>query len=74
MNTHVHQTSSVKEYFGGLWDGVTSCLKGMWITFRYVWGVKAVSIEYPEVREVLPERARMRLFNDAENCIGRAHV
>jgi indole-3-glycerol phosphate synthase len=31
--------------------------------------VKVVSIEYPEVREVLPERARMRLFNDAENCI-----
>ena len=69
MNTQVHQTSSVKEYFRGLWDGVSTSLIGMWITFRYVWGVKPVSIEYPEVREVLPERARMRLFNDVENCI-----
>ena len=69
MSTQVHHTSSVKEYFTGLYDGITSSLKGMWITFRYVWAVKPVSIEYPEVREVLPERARMRLFNDSQNCI-----
>jgi NADH-quinone oxidoreductase subunit I len=34
-----------------------------------VWGKKSVTIEYPEVREVLPPKARMRLYNDTENCI-----
>ena len=69
MSTTVHETSSVKEYFKALYDGIYTTAKGMWITFRYVWAVKPASIEYPEVREVLPERARMRLFNDAQNCI-----
>ena len=69
MSAQVHQTSSLKEYFAALASGVFTSLKGMWITFRYVWAVKPVSIEYPEVREVLPDRARMRLFNDVQNCI-----
>lgn len=58
MSTNVHQTASVKEYFQALFDGITTTIKGMWITFRYVWAVKSVSIEYPEIREDLPERAR----------------
>lgn len=69
MSTKVNEHSSVKEYFAGLFSGIITTVKGMWITFRYVWAVKPVSIEYPEVREVIPERARMRLFNDAQNCI-----
>ena len=69
MSTQVQHPSSLKEYFTGLWDGISTTFKGMWITFRYVWAVKPVSIEYPEIREVLPERARMRLFNDTLNCI-----
>jgi NADH-quinone oxidoreductase subunit I len=64
MSTTVQETNSFKEYFSGLFNGISTTVKGMWITFRYVWAVKPVSIEYPEVREVLPERARMRLFND----------
>lgn len=71
MNVHsnAHETGSVKDYFKALFEGITTTVKGMWITFRYVWAVKPVSIEYPEVREVLPERSRMRLFNDVQNCI-----
>lgn len=69
MSTELHHTVSVKEYFNSLFRGVYTTAKGMWITFKYVWAVKPVSIEYPEVREVLPERARMRLFNDVQNCI-----
>jgi NADH-quinone oxidoreductase subunit I len=68
MSTNI-ETVSVKEYFRHMYDGVSSCFKGMWITFKYVWAHKPVTIEYPEVREVLPERARMRLYNDAQNCI-----
>lgn len=60
---------TLKQYFVNIADAIRTTFKGMWITFKYVWGVKVVSIEYPEVKEVLPERARMRLFNDADNCI-----
>jgi NADH-quinone oxidoreductase subunit I len=63
------ETASVGQYFSSLFNAVKTSVVGMWITFKYVWAHKPVSIEYPEVREVLPERARMRLYNDAENCI-----
>lgn len=69
MNTTTHETSSVKEYFSALFNGIKTTAVGMFITFRYVWAVKPVTIEYPEVREVLPEKSRMRLFNDVLNCI-----
>ncbi len=68
MSTNV-ETSSVSEYFGNLFRAIYTSAKGMWITGKYVWSHKPVTIEYPEVREVLPERARMRLYNDAQNCI-----
>ena len=59
--------------FGGwlknVWTAVSTVAKGMGITIRYVLTVKPVTIEYPEVREALPENSRSRLFNDADNCI-----
>jgi NADH-quinone oxidoreductase subunit I len=60
---------TIGRWFKNIWDGMTSALKGMAITFRYVYAHKAVTIEYPEVREELPANSRSRLFNDAENCI-----
>ncbi|MDD0853725.1 4Fe-4S binding protein [Halobacteriovorax sp. GB3] len=63
------ETLTVGKWFKNIWDGVSTVLKGMAITFRYVYGVKPVTIEYPEVREELPANSRSRLFNDAENCI-----
>lgn len=68
MSTGV-ETSSFTEYFKDLFTAVRSTFKGMWITFKYVWYHKPVTIEYPEIREVIPERARMRLYNDSLNCI-----
>jgi NADH-quinone oxidoreductase subunit I len=41
----------------------------MSITIKYVFFKKPVSIEYPDGREVLPDKARMRLYNDVLNCI-----
>lgn len=52
-----------------IWSAVSSVTKGMCITMRYVLTVKPVTIEYPEVREELPENSRSRLFNDVDNCI-----
>ena len=73
LSTQNNEVSDKPLTFGGwfknIWDGMSSCLKGMMITFKYVYAVKPVTIEYPEVREELPENSRSRLFNDVDNCI-----
>lgn len=60
---------TIGKWFRNIWTTITTVTKGLGITFKYVYGVKPVTIEYPEVREELPENSRSRLFNDAENCI-----
>jgi NADH-quinone oxidoreductase subunit I len=58
-----------KTYFGNIWEAISTISKGFLITTRYIFAVKPVTIEYPEVREVLPDKTRARLYNDVENCI-----
>ncbi len=55
-------------YFKNIYDGVSSALKGMKITFSYNFR-KSVCIEYPEEREVISERSRARLYNNVDDCI-----
>jgi len=69
VNTFANDELTVGKWFGNVWTAMRTVLKGMRITFRHVYGVKPVTIEYPEVREELPKNSRSRLFNDAENCI-----
>ena len=57
------------KWFGNIFSAVTTVAKGLSITIRYVLAVKPVTIEYPEVREPLPDSSRSRLFNDVDNCI-----
>lgn len=68
MSTQVAENGFC-QYFLNIKQALTSCLKGLWITTKYIWGHKSVTIEYPEVKEVLPERSRSLLFNDVDNCI-----
>lgn len=56
-------------WFQNVFRAIYTVTKGLSITAKYIYGVKPVTIEYPEVREVLPDNSRSRLFNDAENCI-----
>jgi NADH-quinone oxidoreductase subunit I len=56
-------------YFKNIYEAVTSSIKGLLITTKYIWGHEPVTLEYPEVRDILPERSRSRLYNDADNCI-----
>ncbi len=65
----VSEQLTIGKWFRNIWTTITTVTKGMGITFKYVYGVKPVTIEYPEVREELPANSRSRLFNDAENCI-----
>ncbi len=60
---------TIRKYFSNIFKGFFSCLKGLSITTRYIWAEKPVTIEYPEVKEILPERSRSRLFNDVDDCI-----
>jgi NADH-quinone oxidoreductase subunit I len=70
MNVHEqHDELTIKEYFSNIWKAISTTYKGMMITFKYIYSVKPVSIEYPEVREVLPDSSRSRLFNNADDCI-----
>ena len=69
MSNVTQNTLTFKSYFQNIWTAVRTTFKGMSITFKYVYGVKPVTIEYPEVKEVLPENSRSRLYNDVENCI-----
>jgi NADH-quinone oxidoreductase subunit I len=63
------EMSGFSLYFKNLFDAVRTTIKGMSITIKYVFFKKPVSIEYPDVREVIPDSARMRLYNDVQNCI-----
>jgi NADH-quinone oxidoreductase subunit I len=56
-------------YFQNVWDGVATVLIGMWVTFRHLF-TPAVTIQYPDVKLRLPERARNRLFVNMDDCIG----
>lgn len=61
--------SGARAYFYNIYDALKSCLTGLFITTKYIWAQKPVTLEYPEVKEVLPESSRSRLFNDVDNCI-----
>ncbi len=67
--TPVEESLTLGKWFKNVWSGLFTAIKGMLITIRYVYAVKPVTIEYPEVRETLPENSRSRLFNDVDNCI-----
>jgi len=69
MSAITEQKLTFVGYFKNIWTAIRTTFKGMMITFKYVYGVKPVTVEYPEVKEVLPENSRSRLYNDAENCI-----
>jgi len=59
----------MKEYFTDIFKGVWTVLVGMKITFSHLF-TPAVTIQYPDVRLKLPERARNRLYVNMDDCIG----
>ena len=59
----------MKQYFKNTFDGIWTVLVGMRITFRHLF-YPSVTIQYPEVKPTMPERARNRLFVNMDDCIG----
>lgn len=56
-------------YFRNIREGIVTVLVGMGITWRHLF-TKSVTIQYPDVRLTLPERARNRLYVNMDDCIG----
>ncbi len=56
-------------YFRNIWDGVRTVLIGMKVTWLHLF-TPAVTIQYPDVKLKLPERARNRLYVNMDDCIG----
>jgi len=59
----------MKQYFRDIVQSVWTVLIGMKVTFRHLF-TPAVTIQYPDVRLKLPERARNRLYVNMDDCIG----
>ena len=59
----------MKQYFKNTFDALWTVLVGMRITFRHLF-YPSVTIQYPDVKPVMPERARNRLFVNMDDCIG----
>ncbi len=56
-------------YFRNIWDGLVTVLIGMKVTWKHLF-TPAVTIQYPDVKVKLPERARNRLYVNMDDCIG----
>ncbi len=57
------------QYFKNIGDGIWTVLVGMKVTWRHLF-TPAVTIQYPDVKVKLPERARNRLYVNMDDCIG----
>lgn len=59
----------MKKYFNDIFRSLWSVLIGMKVTFRHLF-TPAVTVQYPDVKLKLPERARNRLYVNMDDCIG----
>ncbi len=59
----------MKRYFKDIWDSFYTIAVGMSVTFRHLFS-RAVTIQYPDVKPELTDRARNRLYVNMDDCIG----
>lgn len=59
----------MREYLKNTWLGIWTVLVGMNITLKHMF-TRSVTIQYPEVRVPMVDRARNRLFVNMDDCIG----
>lgn len=59
----------MSNYFKNTWRGLWTVLIGLKITFSHLF-TRSVTIQYPEIKVPLPERARNRLYVNMNDCIG----
>jgi len=59
----------MSNYFKNIYLGIWTVLVGMKVTFLHLF-TPAVTIQYPDVKLKLPDRARNRLYVNMDDCIG----
>jgi formate hydrogenlyase subunit 6/NADH:ubiquinone oxidoreductase subunit I len=59
----------MRTYFKDIFQTIWTVLIGMRVTLGHLF-VPAVTIQYPDVKLKLPERARNRLYVNMDDCIG----
>jgi len=60
---------AVRTYFRDIWKALSSIAVGLSVTIRHL--VRpAVTVQYPDVKLKMPERARNRLYVNIDDCIG----
>ncbi|MBI4418975.1 MAG: NADH-quinone oxidoreductase subunit I [Ignavibacteriales bacterium] len=60
---------AVRTYFRTIWRALSSIAIGMSVTIRHLL-TPAVTVQYPDVKLKMPERARNRLYVNIDDCIG----
>jgi NADH-quinone oxidoreductase subunit I len=55
------------QYFTNIYEAVSSAFVGMSITIKHIW-TKPVTLQYPEERQVLPDRYRGFVHNEITKC------
>jgi len=60
--------AAVKEYFQGIWRGVSTTLKGLQLTGKYLF-VKPVTLQYPEEAPKVPPGFRGLHEYEIDKCI-----
>ena len=59
----------MSRYFTNIYQSLSSIWIGMNITLKHLF-TPSITLQYPEERWQMPERARNQLFNDIDDCIG----
>ncbi len=57
------------KYFKDIYEAISSIFIGMGVTFGHLF-TRAVTEQYPHVKQKLPDRSRQKLFVDIDDCIG----
>ena len=55
------------QYFNDMYQAVSSALVGMSITIKHIWK-KPVTLQFPDERQVMPDRFRGFVHNDTLKC------
>lgn len=61
--------SALRIYFSDIFHALSTVVVGMKLTFAHLF-TRSVTIQYPDVKMKLPERARNRLYVNIDDCIG----
>jgi NADH-quinone oxidoreductase subunit I len=59
----------MKQYFRDIYQAIFTVLVGMKITYKHLF-MPTVTIQYPDQKRPIPERARNRLYVNMDDCIG----